>query len=38
MRIWGLPLASFLLLIVVPGILMGIQFFYCLLIHWGKKE
>jgi hypothetical protein len=38
MRVFGLPLASFLVLIVVPGIVVLYQFYYCWQVYTGRRD
>jgi hypothetical protein len=38
MRILGLPLPSFLVLIVVPAIIVGYQFYYCWQVYTGRRD
>lgn len=38
MRILGLPVASFLVLIVVPGIVVLYQFYYCWQVYTGRRD
>jgi hypothetical protein len=38
MRILGLPLASFIVLIVVPAVVVAYQFYYCWQIYTGRRD
>ena len=38
MRILGLPPDSFLVLIVVPGIVVLYQFYYCWQVYTGRRD
>ena len=38
MRIIGLPLPSFFVLIVVPAIIVAYQFYYCWQVYTGRRD
>jgi hypothetical protein len=38
MTIVGLPFWSFVVLIVVPGIIVAYQFYYCWQVYTGRRE
>ncbi len=38
MRILGLPVSSFLTLIVVPGLIVLYQFYYCWQVYTGRRD
>jgi hypothetical protein len=38
MRIIGLPLDSFVMLIVVPGVIVAYQFYYCWQVITGRRD
>jgi len=38
MRILGLPLSSFFVLIVVPAVVVAYQFYYCWQIYTGRRD
>jgi len=38
MRIAGLPLPSFFVLIVVPAIIVVYQFYYCWQVYTGRRD
>jgi hypothetical protein len=38
MRILGLPLSSFVVLIVVPALIVAYQFFYCWQVYTGRRD
>jgi hypothetical protein len=38
MRILGLPLPSFFVLIVVPAAIVVYQFFYCWQVYTGRRD
>jgi heme/copper-type cytochrome/quinol oxidase subunit 2 len=38
MRIIGLPLSSFIVLIVIPALIVVWQFYYCWQVYTGRRE
>jgi hypothetical protein len=38
MRIFWLPLPSFIVLIVIPGVIVLYQFFYCWQVYTGRRD
>ena len=38
MHILGLPLPSFIVLIVIPAIVVAYQFFYCWQVYTGRRD
>jgi hypothetical protein len=38
MRILGLPLPGFFVLIVVPAIIVAYQFYYCWQVYTGRRD
>jgi hypothetical protein len=38
MRIIGLPLSSFFVLIVIPALIVAYQFYYCWQVYTGRKD
>lgn len=38
MRILGLPVSSFIVLIVVPAIIVAYQFYYCWQVYTGRRD
>ena len=38
MRIWGLPLSSFIVLIVIPALVVIYQFYYCWQVYSGRRD
>lgn len=38
MRIWGLPLDSFIVLIVIPALVVLYQFYYCWQVYTGRRD
>jgi hypothetical protein len=38
MRIIGLPISSFIVLIIVPAIVVIYQFYYCWQVYTGRRD
>ena len=38
MTIVGLPLSSFVVLIVIPAVVVAYQFYYCWQVYTGRRE
>jgi hypothetical protein len=38
MTIFGLPLTSFLVLIVIPALIVAYQFYYCWQVYTGRRD
>lgn len=38
MRMFGLPLSSFIVLIVVPALIVLYQFYYCWQVYTGRRD
>lgn len=38
MRIIGLPIDSFVVLIVIPGVIVAYQFYYCWQVFTGRRD
>jgi hypothetical protein len=38
MRILGLPLSSFIVLLVVPAVIVLYQFYYCWQVYTGRRD
>ena len=37
-RVFGLPVSSFITLIVIPALIVGYQFFYCWQLYTGRRD